>query len=441
MRVLMIRTLTVGASALIASAIATATACSSPTPTAQGESPSLDGGAAVESGIGSSPDGGPPSADGGGDANAPQTQQAACEAYVAAWCAKAAACGVRIAGCDDEKNACPGVLFAAGSTHTVAGVNACSTAISDTYSCDDVASSDSSPLDCDPPGTRKEHESCGSGFQCESDVCIGTPGQCGICAKLALANESCEGAVQCVKGTLCDSTAHRCVAAGAGAPCVDGERCARGLFCGAATLDAPGRCTALPPPGAPCIFSGPPGARSQFCVSPAYCKTPPDYRQQGICVPSAKVGEPCGRDGMGYLVECDYRLQCGPSGKCIVPVIASLGQTCDTFTTCDPSTYCDGPPGQAGTCAPHLAVNATCGAPDAGPSQTCGVGSCVTDECLPSSFATGKPATCVAGNLSLGAACGMGCLGRTTFVPLGGCSPGLACKAGRCTPPDLSSCE
>jgi hypothetical protein len=151
----------------------------------------------------------------------------------------------------------------------------------------------------------------------------------------------------------------------------------------------------------------------------------------GACLDVRKLGESCGGPDQ----------TCNESAVCEKGVCKSkwrvLGESCRIEAKggdpCDDELYCDGPPGQQGTCAAPIAAGGSCEPPSSkcvkgaycDESGVCAVppaDSCVLRPCGAGSFCDDHK-TCRRGTLKAGERCGI-----VDGEPVdNGCEPGTAC--------------
>jgi hypothetical protein len=194
-----------------------------------------------------------------------------------------------------------------------------------------------------PVGTRAVGAACISNWQCANDSCRKTAASdCGTCAALAKAGESC-AAADCEPGLFCNSN-HYCHPYGAtGTPCNGEHPCRYPLTCKA------NACAAADPLGGACT------------TSPQTC----DLWHGQICNPVSKTcqnvvqvqpGGTCGLLTDGTANACTAGASCkrasttATSGMCLAP--AADGQACDATN----GPFCSFP----ATCA-----SGACALPDA----------------------------------------------------------------------------
>jgi hypothetical protein len=192
--------------------------------------------------------------------------------------------------------------MAAGTTLTVARVQACATALS-SVTCADFLSNNP-PTECQAvAGTVVDQMTCGDDGQCKSAYCKLGDNGCGKCTARAMAGGTCTVIEDCDYGLLC----------------VTG-------------LGATGRCTK-------------PGAVGDMCSAVAPC-LPTLSCKAGACATPAALGATCtianGQD------DCDTNqgLSCDRgSHKCVAVQYASAGEACNVNGR--PPIYCSA----SGTCS------------------------------------------------------------------------------------------
>jgi hypothetical protein len=289
------------------------------------------------------------------------------------------------------EHVCAAEMGLPGSGVTVAGVEACVTAI-EASPCQFPAGP---PTACVFRGSLPRGAPCTDGAQCVSGQCDGTvvlgpdgptmPYMCGACEPLATVGNVCSFdnySAGCDRGTACitmqtmsPDPEYVCVAAtdgDVGAACDDRSTlCKPGLYCSAQTA----KCAELAGASAPCGegAQGLPGG----CRAPLGCGDAPSTCRSGSAGATCVTDEECA-PGFGCVPvgpcatpDNPARIGCSASGQCVAITWASPGQPCSdsvrclvgscnygtrvTLTTQDPDGGL-----LAGTCPPVVADGEPC---------------------------------------------------------------------------------
>jgi hypothetical protein len=267
----------------------------------------------------------------------------ACVEYIRGLCEQTARCeghgDADIERCMGSARHCPDVMYAPGSTRTVAATLACA----DDWrvlACD----SELARPACATPGTRAAGEPCIAAMQCASLSCTAYGDSCGVCRELVGEGEACdlEAGLGCADGFVCSSTespvceryeppdttparalGEECdrnsgtscypndcrpdsegVARCQPYPALD-ESCSETLTCafGNSYCDTSQRCTAFPPIGAGCGVDAFTGA-ARWCGPDAACVgTAPGPRTcEALPGPGEACSSTCAAD---VACECD----------------------------------------------------------------------------------------------------------------------------------------
>lgn len=387
--------------------------------------------------------------DGGSSASA----QTACETLASAHCKRLTECGWPRPECGTITQGCPSRTFSAGSTLTPDTAMACAAQIT-ALSCAEIVAGELLP--CETIGTRGQGEACAWNNQCASGRCSATNGACGSCLGIAQPGEACGDAigVVCAPGSGCQLGIDVCRKNGQGDPCASGPDCAPGLQC-VATDDggATGACQPLPKPGEPCAMLV--GGIISECPQPFFCDWENDsgIRTGGHCRAPATTGGDCGHTGeYGYTTNflCDPFNHCnfGDGGSEYVAGLKScvpspkVGEPCGRNESanydvdCVPGAYCKLPTADAtiGTCAAKLATGEPCDVQAMANTSPCQSGSCSNDPFCTSSVVDGGAPICLSGAASGG-------MGDTCNVQCASCSSLYQCSKGKCTALNRTSCE
>jgi hypothetical protein len=177
------------------------------------------------------------------------------------------------------KLGCEANLAAPGATATPEQFAACAAAFA-SRRCEDWALN-STPVECEFPGTRDDGEACAFDSQCKSTYCPASDDTCSACAPHLAAGESCLATRACGWGFICYNGVCVQVAAIGGA-CTSSYQCGGYLNC------EDGVCAEGPGSGEPCdpqvgLYCN--GSQVLYCDPTANVCTPGTF---------AEVGEPCG---------------------------------------------------------------------------------------------------------------------------------------------------
>jgi len=277
------------------------------------------------------------SAGGHGNPNPTTLDEAeACRQYFSAVCARIRECGApKFRPCESPIDACPDILFADGSSWTLAEVASC-TEDWKTHSCDALMT-DQGPACSQVPGARPFGEKCVFDAQCQAGRCIGgvVPNYqptCGVCGDVAPSHGACSETRVCPAGQSCEAG----TCADLPTPVAVETRC-YAIECPEEQTCNQGKCVPRRALGEAC-------SRETKCQAGLGCQIPPvsntvDEQPEGVCNPLPAIGQPClpTFDVVGICVEggtCTGR----PTGDC-VPLV-EVGKACG-YTQCVAGAYCN----------------------------------------------------------------------------------------------------
>jgi hypothetical protein len=270
------------------------------------------------------------------DVDAPTARTAACLEYVRGFCEGQLKCS---GGVDDASvrmcmwrsgNTCPDLIFAEGSSRTVAGSIECAQAWRDQPCAERVLGL---APDCAISGTLPGGAKCISGFQCASRGCDARGESCATCTTLVAEGGACDAMHSCPDEDECT-----------GSVCVRAEPLDAGVPVMAPDLKLGDVCDRS---------AGGCGLTSKYDCWP-------DTDGIGHCIPYPRLGEDCSMQH-----DCERgNSYCDISGKCLA--VPAEGQPCgvDSWTGvatwCADSLFCDAsvdpdvcrqPPGPGEACA------------------------------------------------------------------------------------------
>jgi hypothetical protein len=274
---------------------------------------------------------------------------ASCAAEAMAECAKLESCSTllmqtrygSVDTCNTRLTAtCLNALEAPSTGATPKAAEACSKAF-ESWACDDYLSNISPPSACiQKTGTRANGAACAFPAQCTTGFCALSPrSDCGVCAALPKAGDSCADLTSCGQGLVCFSTAKVCGTYGtSGASCGTDSPCGPHLSCIGADTKT--------------------GAKGECAASVSVVGT--------ACDPKLETGPGCDYDG---------GLTCNTESKQCEPIVVSSGTgPCDfdnhQYAVCSASGTCTtSEAGVTGMCVPAAADGKVCSIATGG--QTC----------------------------------------------------------------------
>jgi hypothetical protein len=246
---------------------------------------------------------------------------------------------------------CTNNLTAASTGATTATVELCAKAVPD-WGCTDYVFNLNAPPACQvQTGALANGAPCGVNSQCQTGFCAIAPGkECGSCASVPAAGDSCAQLVTCGTTLACSAVTQKCITfAQIGDPCSNAQPCADGLTCVGFSAQAgtTGTCkTATSTSGAACDFLGAGcnqfaglscNAQTQLCDTAqvvaagsacglvanrmAYCAASGTCTA-GACVAASALGGPCDlANGLGCIdnTRCIVSADGGTAGTCQVP--------------------------------------------------------------------------------------------------------------------------
>ncbi len=247
------------------------------------------------------------------------------------------------------KLSCINGLSAPSAGGTPEAIEACALAYPG-ESCDDLLN-DNPPAAClQAKGSRANGQTCGFPGQCQTGFCAIIPGsQCGVCAPLPRAGDTCTTLTTCGQLLTCWNATLLCTGfSPQGGVCNKGQPCGAGLFCVGSTSAVSGTCQpAVETLNAACDSQAKTGAG---CDRNALLTCSGTSNQ---CVPIAIVGagQPCGSVNKQVAL-------CGSAGTCTTIADAGAAPLVDAGISAVASQVCVAAAADGSEC--DLAVGPGC---------------------------------------------------------------------------------